>query len=85
MADTVTLVLDIPKEVVPLTGDRERDLPQTLKKLLAFELVRRGAVAYGKAAELLGIGQAEFITYLAERGVSIFQLSPDELRQEVLG
>ena len=85
MADTVTLVLDIPKEVVPLTGDRERDLPQTLKKLLALELVRRGAVAYGKAAELLGIGQAEFITYLTEREVSIFQFSPDELRQEVLG
>jgi len=85
MADTVTLVLDIPKEVVPLTGGRERDLPQTLKKLLAVELVRQGAVSYGKAAEMLGIGQAEFITYLAERQVSIFQFSPDELRQEVLG
>lgn len=85
MGDRVTFVLDLPKEVVPLTGGRERDLPQTLKKLLALELVRQGAVTYGKAAELLGIGQAEFIAYMAEHQVSIFQFAPDELRQEVLG
>lgn len=85
MGDTVTLVFDLPREVVPLTGGRERDLPKTLKKLLALELVRQGSVTYGKAAELLGIGQAEMIAYLAERHVSIFQFAPDELRQEVLG
>ena len=85
MGDMVTLVLDLPKEVVPLTGGRERDLPQTLKKLLALELVRQGAVTYGQAAELLGIGQAEFISYMAEHQVSIFQFAPDELSQEVLG
>lgn len=85
MGDMVTLVLDLPKEVVPLTGGRERDLPQTLKKLLALELVRQGAVTYGKAAELLGIGQAEFIAYMTEHQVSIYQFAPDELRQEVLG
>ena len=85
MIDTVTLVLDLPKEVVPLTGGRERDLPQTLKKLLALELVRQGTVTYGKAADLLGIGQAEFIACMAEHQVSIFQFAPDELRQEVLG
>ena len=85
MGDMVTLVLDLPKEVVPLTGGREPDLPQTLKKLLALELVRQGAVTYGQAAELLGIGQAEFISYMAEHQASIFQFAPDELRQEVLG
>jgi len=51
MGDTVTFVLDIPREVVPLIGGRERDLLQTLKKLLALELVWHGAVSYGKAAE----------------------------------
>jgi len=85
MEDTVTLVFDLPREVIPLTGGRERDLPQTLKKLLALELLRQGTVTYGKAAELLGIGQAEFISFLGEHQVSIFQFAPDELRQEVLG
>jgi predicted HTH domain antitoxin len=85
MDDTVTLVFDLPREVIPLTGGGERDLPQTLKKLLALELLRQGTVTYGKAAELLGIGQAEFISFLGEHQVSIFQFAPDELRQEVMG
>lgn len=85
MDSTVTFVLDLPREVIPLTGGRERDLPQTLKKLLALELLRQGTVTYGKAAELLGIGQAEFISFLGEHQVSIFQFAPDELRQEVQG
>jgi hypothetical protein len=40
MAETITLVLDLPKEIVPLTGESEGDLPQTLKKLLARVLNR---------------------------------------------
>jgi len=51
----VRLILEIPKEVVPLTGSAEEDLPRALKKLLALELVRQGALTYGKAAELLDI------------------------------
>jgi predicted HTH domain antitoxin len=79
MSEAVKLTLEIPREIVSLTGSEEKDLP------LAMELVRQGALTYGKAAELLGIGQAEFISYLAERQVSIFRFAPDELRQEVQG
>jgi hypothetical protein len=34
MGDTVTLVPDLPKEVVPLTGGGERDLRETLNLTL---------------------------------------------------
>ncbi len=60
-------------------------MPQALKQLLAVELVRQGTLTYGKAAELLGIGQADFIAFLAEHKLSIFQLSPDELHEEING
>ena len=85
MSEMVQLTLQIPREVVALTGAGEKELPQALKKLLALELVRQGALTYGKAAELLDVGQAEFIQYLAEHQVSIFQFAPDELRREVEG
>ncbi len=85
MSEAVKLTLEIPREIVSLTGSEEKDLPLAMKKLLAMELVRQGALTYGKAAELLGIGQAEFISYLAEHQVSIFRFAPDELRQEVQG
>ncbi len=83
MSEMVKVTLEIPREVVTLTGREEKELPQALKLLLAVELVRQGTLTYGKAAELLGVGQAEFIAYLGEHKVSIFQFAPDELRQEV--
>jgi predicted HTH domain antitoxin len=36
-------------------------------------------VPYGKAAELLGISQAEFLTYMAKHQITPFQFMPDEL------
>ncbi len=85
MREMVKLTLEIPQEVVVLTGRSERELPHALKQLLAVELVKQGALTFGKAAELLGVGQAEFVAFLAEHKVSIFQFSPDELRKEVQG
>jgi predicted HTH domain antitoxin len=85
MSEMVRLTVELPKEVVVLTGHEEKDLPHALKQLLALELVRQGALTYSKAAELLGVGQGEFISFLGEHKVSIFQYSPDELRHEVAG
>jgi predicted HTH domain antitoxin len=85
MGEMVRLTVELPKEVVVLTGREEKDLPRALKHLLALELVRQGALTYSKASELLGVGQAEFISFLGEHKVSIFQFSPDEVRHEVAG
>ena len=85
MNEMVKLTVEVPREVVVLTGREEKDLPRALKQLLAAELVRQGSLTYGKAAELLDIGQAEFISFLAEHKISIFQFAPDELRREALG
>ncbi len=81
--EKVSLAVKLPKEFVPLVGVREEALPTEIEKLLAMELVRRGALTYTRAAELVDISQAEFIAYLGEHQVSIFQLAPDELREEV--
>ncbi|MDH7487244.1 MAG: UPF0175 family protein [Anaerolineae bacterium] len=73
----VTVILELPRAFVPLVGKSEKDLPLELKKLLALELVRRGTLTYSRAAELIGISQAEFVQYLGEHGVSIFQYTED--------
>lgn len=81
--EKVSLSVELPKEFVPLVGVREEALPMEIEKLLAMELVRRGVLTYTRAAELVDMSQAEFIAYLGEHQVSIFQLAPDELREEV--
>jgi predicted HTH domain antitoxin len=75
--------MELPKELLTLTGKAESELSLELKKLLALELVRSGVLTYGKASELMGISQAEFMTYLGQHGVSIFDYTDEELRQEL--
>lgn len=79
----VTITMELPKELLMLTGKGESELSLELKKLLALELVRSGVLTYGKAAELMGISQAEFMTYLGQHGISIFDYTDEELRQEL--
>jgi predicted HTH domain antitoxin len=81
--EKVSLVIELPKIFVPLVKVREEALPAEIERLVAMELVRRGTLTYTKAAELVGTSQAEFISYLGAHQVSIFQLAPDELREEV--
>jgi predicted transcriptional regulator len=81
--EKVSFAVELPKAFVSLVGVREEALPAEIRKLLALELVRRGALTYTKAAELLGISQAEFVSYLTAHQVSIFQFAPAELEEEV--
>jgi len=81
--EKVSLAIKLPKAFVPLVGVREEALPEEIEKLLAVELVRRGALTYTRAAEMVSVSQAEFISYLGAHQVSIFQFAPGELQEEV--
>lgn len=50
-------------------------------KLLALELFREDAVSLGRAAELCGVSQAEFMQYAADREVPL-HYSLDDLDQD---
>ncbi len=83
MPDRLKLAVELPRAFLPLVGVSEEALPAEIGKLVAVELVRRGALPYTRAAELVGMSQAEFIAHLSDHQVSIFRLAPDELRHEV--
>lgn len=83
MQEKIKLSVQLPRLFVSLANVSEEALPGEIEKLLALELVRGKALTYTRAAELLGISQADFISYLSTKGVSIFGFAPDELRDEV--
>jgi predicted HTH domain antitoxin len=83
MAERVSLTVELLRVFVPLVGVSEEALPVEIEKLLALELVRQGRLSYTKAAELVGMSQAEFVSYLSTCQVSVFQFAPDELQEEV--
>jgi predicted HTH domain antitoxin len=67
-----TVQVDLPEDLLraasntySLASSRE------VAKLLALELYREGSVSLGRAAELCGVSQAEFMQFAAEREVAL--------------
>lgn len=56
-------------------------ISREVAKLLALELFREDAVSLGRAAELCGISQAEFMQYSAKREVPL-HYTLDDLNQD---
>ena len=83
MEEKIHVTVELPSVFVPLVGVSAKALPAEIEKLLALELVRQGKLTYTRAAELLGTSQAEFMIWLGSRQISIFQFTPDELREEI--
>ena len=80
---TIEVNIALPEEVLSLACLGKEEIKEEMRRLLLLELVREGKVSYGKAAELLGIGQAEFLQYMAKHKVSPFLFTPEELAEEL--
>ena len=67
---TIEVNILLPEEVLSFACLGKEEIREEMRRLLLLELVREGKIPYGKAAELLGIGQAEFLQYeVVVRGV----------------
>ena len=79
----IEIHITLPDEVLTLARLGKEEIGAEMPRLLLLELVREGRISYGKAAELLGTSQAEFLAYMARHQVSPFQFTPDELAGEL--
>ena len=66
----IEIRLVLPEEILSLACISREEAAAEMQRLLFLELVREGRVAYGKAAELLGVSQAEFLADMAKHQVS---------------
>ena len=79
----VKIILDLPKETLDFMRKSKNEMPSEIRKLLAMELVKEGKVPFGKGAEIAGLYHSDFLDYLAQYKVSIFQYTEDELSKEL--
>ena len=68
--------VDLPEDLLRAASVNANALSPALTsrevaKLLALELYREGSVSLGRAAELCGVSQAEFMQFAAEREVEL--------------
>jgi len=80
---TLTVSLDLPRDLLGALDVPEARLETRLRELIALELFREGYISSGKGAELLGISKLDFIHLLAQHGIPYFAESPEELVAEV--
>ena len=81
--EKLTVALDLPRDLLGALDVPQAQLESRLRELVALELFREGRISSGKGAELLEMTKLEFVRLLAQRGISYFSESPEELASDV--
>ena len=82
MADTVTVPVTLPRELVALLG-APAQAAEAVREYTLVGLYVEGRISGGKAAELLGLTRRGFLSLLARKGIDCFRLPPGEWAEEV--
>jgi len=76
------IVLEIPDEILISLKETSSEFSKDILMLAAVKLYQMGKLSSGRAAQLAGIPRVSFLQSLAGYGVPIFELTPEELRQD---
>ncbi|MBI4378673.1 MAG: UPF0175 family protein [Nitrospinae bacterium] len=77
-----TIAIEIPDEIINLLGSEEEAVKEA-KEALVLDLVRRGKVSKGKAAELVGISLWDLPDLLAKYRIPWFDYSKEDMQRDL--
>ena len=78
-----TLTIDYSDEVLLVLGCSPEQFSEEAKLLVAVKLYELGRLSSGAAAKLANIPKPLFLTKLADYGVETFQLTEEDLQQDL--
>lgn len=73
--------IEVPDEIINLIGEEEAR--KEAKEAFVLDLIRRGKISKGKAAELMGISLWDLPQLLAEYRVPWFDYSKEDLQKDL--
>jgi predicted HTH domain antitoxin len=73
----------VDDELLPLLGGSPEEIERHALEMIVIELYRRHSISAGRAAEFLDIEELAFIRWTGALGIPYFDLSVDELREEL--
>jgi predicted HTH domain antitoxin len=74
--------IDCTPELSVALGRRGEELIHELRLASALKLYELGRISSGLAATLAGVPRVKFLQICGDYGVSIFQVTPDDLERE---
>lgn len=79
----IKIQLNLPESVFSVTRSTPDEFVQELRLAAAVKWYEMGMVSQSKAAEIAGISRQAFLQALSRFEVSPFQITPDELEEEL--
>ena len=83
MINSVRLTLELPQTVFSALRQEPEAFLHEMRLAAAVKWYEMEQISQSKAAEIAGISRAEFLSALARFQVSPFQISADDLIQEI--
>lgn len=77
-----TICLQLPESLTRLWKS-EKELTKDMKESLALELVRKHKITFRQGAELLGKSYKDFLDFMFQNEVPVFDYEPGWLEKEL--
>jgi len=77
------LTLDLPEDTFAVFNQSPGEFAESMKTVALVKWYEEGRISQSKAAEIAGLSRQEFLQQLFLHGVSPYQLTPEELHDEV--
>jgi len=78
-----TLKINIPETVYASLKMSAEETDKLVRKMLALGAFKTRNLSFGKAAELAQMDKWNFIEYLSEKRVSVFNIYPDDFKDQL--
>ena len=80
---TMKVTIEVPDDAFTVLRTDPDNFVKEMRLAAAVKWYELGKVSQSKAAELTGLSRQEFLDALYRFNVSPFQVTPDELREEI--
>ncbi len=78
-----TVTIEFPEGVFSALRRSPKEFANELRLAAAIHWYQRGEISMEKAAEVAGLNRRQLLTALASQGIDVFQVNPDDLRDEL--
>lgn len=78
-----TLTIELPESLLATLRRTPQEMSAEIQLAAAIDWYRRGLISQGRAAEIAGLGRADFIDELAGRQIEAVQVDLDDLDREL--